>query len=344
MRRVASAAGLVLAALAAAGTLRADWLLMKDGSRLEIRGGWEVRGQQVVVTLTNGTLAAVRLDKVDLDGSARITAEARAPQAAPTPVTPRRPAVTLTNDDLPPTSRAPLPAAAASPSAPGAVPAAPAPTAITAVDSGSGLEVTTWSQRYEPETERTTLSGTVRNPGDTLAYDAAVVVSTFDADGLLLTRSPATLDARGIGAGESATFRVHYPGAITIGDAKFELAAKRVATRQGATPAATPPPVATAEPQRRLQISAWRPDPQAPAGSVALIGVLANGSNEVAYDVTLDVALRGADGKELASARALLGSRTLKPGESTSFRVTFPGVTTFGDAAFAARHNVRRSG
>ena len=87
MRRLLRTAGLVLLAVAATGVtgLRADWLLMKDGSRLETRGGWEVRGQQILVTLPNGTLAAVRVDKVDLEGSARITAEARAPKPAPTP-------------------------------------------------------------------------------------------------------------------------------------------------------------------------------------------------------------------------------------------------------------------
>ena len=77
---------------------------------------------------------------------------------------------------------------------------------------------------------------------------------------------------------------------------------------------------------------------------MVLVGELTNTGSEVAYDATLDVTLRGSDGRALATTRALLGSRTLKPGEKTTFRATFPGVESFGSADFAANHNVRRSG
>ncbi|HET9767963.1 MAG TPA: hypothetical protein VFS60_13995, partial [Thermoanaerobaculia bacterium] len=56
----ASLAAAALAAAAAAAPAAADWLVMRDGSRVETKGAWEVRGTLVVLTLPNGTLSSVR--------------------------------------------------------------------------------------------------------------------------------------------------------------------------------------------------------------------------------------------------------------------------------------------
>jgi hypothetical protein len=334
-------AALALLALAAArgSALRADWLLMLDGSRLETRGAWEVRGPQVVLTLPNGTLATVPVAKVDLPGSARITAEALAPKPASAPAAPRKPVLTLTDADLA--------HADVAPAAAGSQAASPAgrPPASGAADPAAGLEVVSWSTQYHHDTQTTTVSGTVRNTRPTLAYNLQVVASIYDANGGLIAKSAAALSNRdrGIGGGESTTFTLEYPGAVTIADAKFELSAQRVVTQAEAAPVATPTPKPAAAAEARLQIGSWQPDPQAQAGSTVLVGNLVNASSEIAYGVTLEVTLHGADGKELASAQALLASPTLQPGESTYFRASFPGVASFADAAFAARHK-RRTG
>jgi len=338
--RASRTAALALLALAAArgSALRADWLLMLDGSRLETRGSWEVRGSQVVLTLTNGTLATVPVAKVDLPGSARITAEAQAPKPAPAPAPPRKPVLTLTDSDL---GRADV-----APAAAGARAASPAakPPASGAADPASGLEVVSWSTLFHHDTQTTTVSGTVRNTGPTLAYNLEVVASVYDANGGLIAKSAAALSNRdrGIGGGESTTFTLEYPGAVTIADAKFELSAQRVVTRAEAAPVATPTPK-PAGADARLQVASWQPDPQAQPGSTVLVGKLLNASSEIAYEVNLAVTLHGADGKELASAQALIASPTLQPGESTYFRASFPGVASFADAAFAARHKRRTS-
>ena len=94
--------GAALVALPAA----ADWLVMKDGSRLETRGPWSVEGRRVLFNLPNGTLSTLRASEVDLDASEALTRakEAESVQAAeaaemetaaPTPVW------TFTNDDIP---------------------------------------------------------------------------------------------------------------------------------------------------------------------------------------------------------------------------------------------------
>ncbi|MFN7940062.1 MAG: hypothetical protein U0X73_00565 [Thermoanaerobaculia bacterium] len=68
------------ALLVAAAPLDADWLVLKDGNRIETSGPWREKGRQIVFTLPNGQLAALRATEVDLSAS-------RAASAA-TPVTP----------------------------------------------------------------------------------------------------------------------------------------------------------------------------------------------------------------------------------------------------------------
>lgn len=57
------------------GEIAADVLVLKDGSRVTTKGSWEVKGQQVLFELPNGTLSAVRLSEVDLDASEAATKE-----------------------------------------------------------------------------------------------------------------------------------------------------------------------------------------------------------------------------------------------------------------------------
>ncbi|KAB2962235.1 MAG: hypothetical protein F9K16_09660, partial [Thermoanaerobaculia bacterium] len=76
MRGLRSSLLAAAALVAAAGPAAADWLVMKDGSRLETRGAWKVDGRRVVFNLPNGTLSAIRADEIDLDASAAATARA----------------------------------------------------------------------------------------------------------------------------------------------------------------------------------------------------------------------------------------------------------------------------
>ncbi|MCB1032359.1 MAG: hypothetical protein KDD47_00815, partial [Acidobacteria bacterium] len=51
----------------------ADWLVLKDGSRVETRGAWEVKGRLVVFTSADGSLASMRTNDVDLGASEQAT-------------------------------------------------------------------------------------------------------------------------------------------------------------------------------------------------------------------------------------------------------------------------------
>ena len=91
-----------LPALAAPG--RADWLLTRDGARIETRGPWTVKGKLVVFTLASGTLSSLRTTEVDLEASAQSTAEAQAraaaPPAAEKPAEKPPPVLVLTDADV----------------------------------------------------------------------------------------------------------------------------------------------------------------------------------------------------------------------------------------------------
>lgn len=49
--------------------VEAEILVMRDGTRVLTDGPWEIEGRQVLFTMRNGTLSAVRLSEVDLEAS-----------------------------------------------------------------------------------------------------------------------------------------------------------------------------------------------------------------------------------------------------------------------------------
>ena len=52
-----------LAVLSTAGPLQADWLVTRDGARIETKGAWKVDGRRVLFTVPNGTLSMIRTDE-----------------------------------------------------------------------------------------------------------------------------------------------------------------------------------------------------------------------------------------------------------------------------------------
>lgn len=83
-----------------AAAISADWLVTREGARVETRGTWEVRGKMVVFTRPNGTLSSMRLSEVDLDASQAATAAARRPTDVPSDEEAPQPVLVLTNDDV----------------------------------------------------------------------------------------------------------------------------------------------------------------------------------------------------------------------------------------------------
>ena len=92
-----------LLGLVAALPIHGDWLVTRDGARVETKGPWKVKGSQVIFTLPNGTLSVLRKSEVDLDASAVATAQSQRPTSSSAQAETKRsePSVlVLTNKDI----------------------------------------------------------------------------------------------------------------------------------------------------------------------------------------------------------------------------------------------------
>lgn len=85
--------------------LHADWLVTREGQRIQTEGPWKVKGRMVVFTSDRGTLSSIRLDEVDLEASEKATspsAQSNPPgNGTGTAARRQRPSVmVLTNQDV----------------------------------------------------------------------------------------------------------------------------------------------------------------------------------------------------------------------------------------------------
>ena len=75
MRRLSFPLALLLALLLAAAPAGADWLILKNGTRVETLGPWNEKGKQVVyTTVAEKRLVSIRSSDVDLEASRRASA------------------------------------------------------------------------------------------------------------------------------------------------------------------------------------------------------------------------------------------------------------------------------
>jgi len=235
----------VAAALAAATPAAADWLVMRDGSRVETKGPWEVRGAVVVFTLKNGTLGSVRAADADLDASQAATAEAARPAPVPaaTPV-PRKAVLTLTDADVahvdnppavPTAAAADEGAAASTANATTSAPAASTAPATAAAATGGAapaptpapeperLKVTDWRQDMQASTQGATLVGQITNTSTDFVQNVVVTARLLDEEGKVIADANALLGAVALQPGQGTNFRVTFPGVFHYTSAKFEL-------------------------------------------------------------------------------------------------------------------------
>lgn len=203
---------LLLILLAAAPV---DWLVTRDGDRIETRSGWRVDGQRVLFQRPNGTLTALRLSEVDLEASRA----ANEPAASRTSSENDENDVTsgtgpetlvLTTNDIPSAIR-PVP-----PSEPEAGPAAPP----------SGLHVSEWQDITAAGDAGVRIEGRVMQGPSDPAGPLEVMVTLMDELGApVASQATAATERRGW----PRTFRVLFPGAYVYDRVEFEVAPPAVA-------------------------------------------------------------------------------------------------------------------
>jgi hypothetical protein len=220
--RAVLAATALAALLGGAGPARADWIVTREGARMETRGPWEVRGKLVVFTAPDGTLASVRLAAVDLEASRQATEEVRRPKPAPPPVAAKRKSVvSITDKDFPKPAPAPAAPAEAAPAEGGAAAPAAAPPA-----SRSLVRVETWEQKERAEGDGIEITGVLRNEGSDIATEVALAVSTRDETGAQTGAVEAVLSAATLEPRGTATFRAMLPGVFTFSGVNFDVRSK----------------------------------------------------------------------------------------------------------------------
>jgi len=214
-----------LAALAGAGAARADWIVTRQGQRIETSGAWQEKGKLLVFHLADGKLSSLRLSEVDLEASRTATRKAKeAPVAAPAqePVKPRRPSVAkLTDKDF-------QHPAAAAPSEKAGDKAAGAPD-----KKPSGVAVASWERGKAEDDGHVLITGTVRNPTSAQATSVTVLIRLFDETGKQIAQGEAVMTSTVIPAGGSAGFRADFAGLFTFAAAKLEAHSFNLSTKPG---------------------------------------------------------------------------------------------------------------
>ncbi len=204
---------LVLAALLTAlipGAARADWLITREGARVETKGAWKVKGKLVVFQTLDGNLSSLRVAEVDLDASRRATEEAVAADAQaaaePEKSPERRKSVrVITDKDV--------------------QSAAPAEQAEGEAAPESPVTVEAWNQASDQKT--LLISGTLKNGSTSLQADVKVKVLLLDEKGGLIATSQAALLKDALPPGQRTEFRAEFPGIAAFAKAKFETASRR---------------------------------------------------------------------------------------------------------------------
>lgn len=234
-----------LFALLASGA-SAAWWVTTDGTRLETRGPWTVRGAQVVAQLANGTWVSLRKQDLDWEASAALERqlEAGATKAGP-PVRRRPPVLVITDADVPrptipradgkDTSSRDAAEAVITDGAPrvpqqaGASPraassgAASLRAAAAAAQAAEPVVVTGWQELDKPRFRGLVFGGELTNTGTVLAGDLALSARLLDGEGKVLAESSGVLAATLLMPGARTRFEVSFPVALPFADLRFEI-------------------------------------------------------------------------------------------------------------------------
>ena len=224
-------------ALAATGVaavpaaLHADWIVTRQGERVEIQGSWQLKGKLVVFTLPNGTLSSMRADLVDFDESKKATAQAKKEAEAPPAKEPakakRKAVIVLTDKDFKKTP----PAAEAPPAdASGAKPIDVKPGKAAGKDNPpareapSAVEVVTWDRlpAATSKADGVEIDGTVRNVSQNVLTEVTVMADLFDDNGGLLGRFPAVVANQSLPPAESSKFHLVASGVFAFSSIRWE--------------------------------------------------------------------------------------------------------------------------
>ena len=218
----------VLAALCGLAGLpaSADWLVTREGAKVETKGPWQVKGKLVVFHLADGSLSSMRLTEVDLEASRKVTeeavrAKAEAEAAKNRPVERKAPVLVVTDKDVRHVEPSAAPAAGA------AGEAAPA-----------DLAVAHWDRAPDPGDGHVVITGTLVNSSSTTtATGITLAVVLVDEAGNPVGTGQAVLTSNVLPPGQQSGFRAEFPSVFTFSNLKFEPKSVKLETAPEPAPA-----------------------------------------------------------------------------------------------------------
>lgn len=196
----------------------ADWLVTRDGGRVETKGAWQIKGKLVVFTQTDGSLSSLRLSDVDLEASRRFTEDAKAEAVTePAPPPPKKKIAVLTDKDFPKKEGVSSPEPAAEDAKEpkedkDEKPAGPAAT----------VTVASWKRVDRPASDGIEIHGTLQNNTDQIAAGVAVEVQLFNEAGERTATAPGIPSTPSIQPRGMVEFRATFLGVFSFARAKFE--------------------------------------------------------------------------------------------------------------------------
>ena len=197
----------LLALLIAAAPSRADWLVTRDGGRVETKGPWKQKGKLVVFTKTDGALSSLRLTEVDLEASRKLTESSKVQaEKPPAPEPPKKKLAVLTDADF-------------KKATPRGSTVAAAPETGQEVPAGL-VSISSWKRADQGD--GLAIEGTLHNNTDDMVVNAAVEVQLYNEAGDRVGTAPALLNTTSITPKGTVEFRASFPGVFSFSDVKFE--------------------------------------------------------------------------------------------------------------------------
>jgi hypothetical protein len=221
VKHSAQIAALVLFFTAAAGL--AEVVVLKGGTVITLQHPPVRRGNNVLLTRTDGTLVSVPASEIDRAATAALSAAP--PPPPPASAVPARPA-TLAEAaraarDVP-KARVRITDANVSHGESSAEPAAgePAEAAKEATSGAGRIDVADYTQ--EKSGDAMVVRGTLRNPGTSSAVNVRMTVTAMDGKGQAITSGEAGISSASIEPGKTAAFSVTIPvGGRIVGSIRF---------------------------------------------------------------------------------------------------------------------------
>lgn len=215
----------------------ADWLITREGARVETHGPWQVKGKVVVFTSADGTLSSLRVAQVDLDASKKATTDKQKmveEDISTKPAEKRKSVRSITDKDVThPTEPAADGAAGAPPQdgkdgkdAKDAKDAdAKGAKSDTKVNRGqsSPVVVGSWQKVERDQKDGIELFGTLKNESSDIASQVVLAVTLLDEAGGVVGTTEAILTANAIEPGSATNFRAIFSGVYTFASAKFDV-------------------------------------------------------------------------------------------------------------------------